>query len=623
MKVVLIGFDAATPELVQRFVAEGEMPHLQRLMERGVFAENCLGSFPSLTPPNWTTIMTGADPGTHGITDFFVHLPGEPLDKLYPGFQSELRQAETIFETLERAGGRSIIMNYPCTWPPTVRETQQLAGSFLEVASPPLYLPAVFATADAVEQKTFTMFVRSQTIHFHPAPAWPGAPESKSPFMEAEAVLDNDPVRNLMEAVPMFAPLGEGLMEEKRTLRLLAYDPEGAGYTRVIVSWERDAGGALADLGAGEWSEPLRASFIGPHGETEGEFELCLTELAPDLSHVTMLLPGIHHLELPAHPAGLDRELIERFGIPPHLLGPTVVGDAAFRRQARRQHRWLSDAAGYLMNRAPWDLFMMHAHASDFIQHDVLKMADPATAADPEEARRALDWIRFVYSDLDAMLGRIVEHAGDDAVYIVLSDHGSTAQPYYHDLGKPYGIWGGPLEAAGLTAYHEPAGSPVRHVDWSRTQAIFQRTCHVYVNLRGRDPEGIVEPGAEYEELRDRVIDTLLSYRDPATGRRPVTVALRREDARMLGLYGDRVGDVIYATADDFGGVEHAFQLPTSKFGISSMQPILVMAGPGVRGGERLGRTIELKDVAPTIAHLLGIPAPRDCLGGVIYQALK
>ncbi len=132
-----------------------------------------------------------------------------------------------------------------------------------------------------------------------------------------------------------------------------------------------------------------------------------------------------------------------------------------------------------------------------------------------------------------------------------------------------------------------------------------------------------MEPGAEYEELRDRVIDTLLSYRDPATGRRPVTVALRREDARMLGLYGDRVGDVIYATADDFGGVEHAFQLPTSKFGISSMQPILVMAGPGIRGGVRLGRTIELKDVAPTIAHLLGIPVPRDCLGGVIYQALE
>jgi predicted AlkP superfamily phosphohydrolase/phosphomutase len=426
-----------------------------------------------------------------------------------------------------------------------------------------------------------------------------------------------------METAPIFAPLGEGLMEETRTLYLLAYDPDDAGYTRLLVSPERDASSALADLSAGEWSGPLRDSFLGPEGETEGEFELCLSRMNPDLSDVAVLIPGIHHLDLPCYPDGLDRELIALFGMPTHLLGASVVGDAVFKDLTTRQHRWLADAAGHLMGKAAWDLFMMHAHAIDFIQHDALKLADPATAGDTPEALECLDWLRFTYRDLDGMVGRIVEQAGEDCVFIVLSDHGSTAQPHFHDLGKPFGVWGGPLEEAGLTVYHEPPGSPVRNIDWSRTKAVFQRTCHVYVNLKGRDPEGIVEPGGEYEEVRRQVIDLLLSYRDPVTGRRPVTLALRREDARVLGLQGDRVGDVIYAADDEFGGFEHAYQLPTSRYGISSLRSLLVMAGPGIRRGERLGRTIGLEDIAPTIAHLLSIPAPRDCEGGIIYQALE
>ncbi len=623
MKVVVIGLDAATPDLVERFMGEGLMPHICALAQRGVYADNCLCPFPTITPPNWTTIMTGATPGTHGITDFFVHLPGEPLDELHPGFESQLRQAETIYESLARAGRRSILLNYPCTWPPTVRGTLQVGGDFLEVASPPLYLPAVFTNGEGWPQQTFALFIRHQPISFTPAEGWSNAPESDLPLMEAEMLLDNDPVRLFTRIAPVFAPLGAGLMTEKRSYRLLAYAPGSRGYERLIVSRNRDAHQLVADLGPGEWSCNIREMFPGGEGDVEGEFELSLLRMSPDLSDVAVVLPGISRLEFPAYPAGLDADLIARFGLPPHLLGPSIVGDEAFRRQAARQHRWFAEVARYLMSRDDWDLFMMHAHAIDFMQHDGLKLADPVTEPDSAVQARYLDNLRFVYADLDKMIGSIAEVAGEEVAVIVLSDHGSTAQPHAHDMGRPFGVHGGILEDAGFTVYDSPPENPARRVDWSRTRAVFQRTCHVYVNLKGRDPQGIVGPGEEYEGLRSRIIDLLLSYKDPVTKERPVSLALRREDARLLGLRGGRVGDVIYAAADAYGGFEHAFQLPTSRFGISSLRSLLVMAGPGIRRGVRLDRTIGLEDIAPTAAHLLGIPAPAQCEGGIIYQALE
>lgn len=621
MKVLIIGLDAATPDLVERFMGEGLLPNLCALAQRGVFADNCLGRFPTITPPNWTTIMTGATPGTHGITDFFVHLPGEPLDEIHPGFESQLRQAETLFESLERAGGRSILLNYPCTWPPTVRNTLQVAGDFVEVASPPLYLPAVFTSGEAWSQKTFGLFIRPQSISFAPARGWSNPPESAVPLMEAEMVLDNDPVRLLMQVARFLAPLGTGLMTEQRAYQLLAYDPDGSGYQRLVVSREKDAHRLVADLGQGEWSRNIRDRFPGPEGDVEGEFELSLLRMSPDLSDVAVVLPGISRLDFPAYPAGLDADLIARFGLPPHLLGPSVVGEEAFRHQAAHQNRWLAEVARHLMLRQDWELFMMHAHAIDFVQHDGLKMADPVTEENSAVQARYMDSLRFVYADLDKMIGSITETAGEDVAVIVVSDHGATAQPYAHDLGRPFGIHGGILEEGGLTAYDSPPDNPLRKVDWSRTKAIFQRTCHVYVNLKGRDPQGIVEPGREYEDLRSRIIDLLLSYKDPVTRERPVSLALRREDARLLGLHGNRVGDVIYAATDAYGGLEHAYQLPTSRLGISSLRSLLVMAGPGIKQGARLDRTIGLEDIAPTAAHLLGTPAPAQCEGGIIYQA--
>ncbi|MFA4030343.1 MAG: hypothetical protein GDYSWBUE_002036, partial [Candidatus Fervidibacterota bacterium] len=121
-KLVLIGLDAPIAPRVYRFAMDGELTTFKRLIEGGVYAENCLVPFPTITPPNWTTIVTGATVGTHGITCFNLHKPGDPLDKIVQAFDSRDVKAEFIWNAAERVGKRSIIINYPTTWPPTIND---------------------------------------------------------------------------------------------------------------------------------------------------------------------------------------------------------------------------------------------------------------------------------------------------------------------------------------------------------------------------------------------------------------------------------------------------------------------------------------------------------------------
>jgi hypothetical protein len=81
-KVAMIGLDCALPHLIEQHIKEGHLPTFKKLIENGVIADNCLVPFPTITPPNWVPIGTGAWAGTHSVTDFHVHEPGTPLDNM-------------------------------------------------------------------------------------------------------------------------------------------------------------------------------------------------------------------------------------------------------------------------------------------------------------------------------------------------------------------------------------------------------------------------------------------------------------------------------------------------------------------------------------------------------------
>ena len=157
--------------------------------------------------------------------------------------------------------------------------------------------------------------------------------------------------------------------------------------------------------------------------------------------------------------------------------------------------------------------------------------------------------------------------------------------------------------------------------DPKNSKAIPLRSVYVYVNLKGRDPDGIVD-AKDYEKVQQEVIDALYGYVDPETGKRPVAMALSKQDAQILGLYGDGVGDVVYATYPWFG-MQHGAILPTAEWGIGSLKALLTMTGPGIKKGHRLQRTVWLTDLVPTICYLMDWPVPEQAEGAVIYQAFE
>ena len=82
-KIIVVGIDGMDPRLAKKYLNAGKMPNMKKLLERGSAREDLvmLGAVPTITPPQWTTLATGAYPGTHGITDFWNQHPTE-LDTL-------------------------------------------------------------------------------------------------------------------------------------------------------------------------------------------------------------------------------------------------------------------------------------------------------------------------------------------------------------------------------------------------------------------------------------------------------------------------------------------------------------------------------------------------------------
>ncbi|MCP4756064.1 MAG: hypothetical protein GY866_34820 [Proteobacteria bacterium] len=306
--------------------------------------------------------------------------------------------------------------------------------------------------------------------------------------------------------------------------------------------------------------------------------------------------------------------------------------------------QWLGDAAELLLQNHEWDLFYMHSHPTDWVYHAIISDMDPQTQ--PNEKIRQAAWKVHlgVYKSQDRMLAKILACIDDDTMIVLISDHGATpdgpkVNPY--DILVPAGLTklGEQFSDADLIEYMKSTtGIDPSKTDASiyslktlrqqatqsvpsQSRALPQRSCYIYVNLKGRDPAGVVA-SEDYETVQGEIIDALYSYVDPGTGKRPIARALAKQDARILGLYGDGIGDVVCAVYPEFGS-QHGQILPTATFGIGSLHGLFVMVGPGLKKGHRLERTTWLTDVVPTVCHATGLPLPAQAEGAVVYQAFE
>ncbi len=120
-KVVVVGVDGLDPKFAKRCIEKGKMPNLEKFIEKGACRDDLvlLGSMPTVTPPMWTTLATGANASTHGITHFFAQNPDE-IDSVLYALDSRKCKAEQLWNVFAEAGKKTMVWHWPgSSWPPT------------------------------------------------------------------------------------------------------------------------------------------------------------------------------------------------------------------------------------------------------------------------------------------------------------------------------------------------------------------------------------------------------------------------------------------------------------------------------------------------------------------------
>jgi predicted AlkP superfamily phosphohydrolase/phosphomutase len=326
----------------------------------------------------------------------------------------------------------------------------------------------------------------------------------------------------------------------------------------------------------------------------------------------------------------------------------------------------------YLMDKKPWDFFMVVFSATDVVGHTFWKYMD---ASHPQHvAREAAEYgdvILRVYQKMDQIIGRLLARLDDQTTLIIMSDHGFG--PLYkavylnkwleqENLLKPVAPSrnvsraGHPLKGIlGRCKKYTPRGMKdlairffpelkakvdsylvASHIDWSHTKA-FSFGVHgsIFINLAGRQPMGIVQPGREYEDVRTGIITRLSQLTDPENGVKVVERVYRREElyhGDFLHLAPDLLvewKDYSYTGQQDYGeDIESVFQ-SRSKFAFSEkehngshrLDGVFMMHGGAVKRGVEL-QGCHIVDLAPTILHLMGMSIPEDMDGKVLTSAM-
>ena len=508
-KVLVIGLDGATFEIIGPWIASNELPTLAGLIREGVTATLNSTIMPA-SAPAWASFSTGKNPGKHGVYDFTERCPDSYNVRLV---NAASVQGDRLWDIAGREGRRVGVINMPLTYPP-----RQVNGFLVTgLLTPP-----------------------------HAAFTYPGA-------------------------------LGDEL---RRAL---------GGY-RIF---EREA-------------------------YCKADPKRYLNDLYDLLDHRTA-------------------------------------------------------AIKYLMQNHPWDLFIAVYMVTDHLAHKFGAYLDPNHPAYDSAWAAKLGNVFFdFYKVVDSSLSDLLSSVSDDTVIMVMSDHGTG--PLYKQLyvnkwlmqegllefkknpvtwtkrmlmrgnipGRVYGVFqrfsfSSALRLTRLVPRNRRAVlmnsflTPA-DIDWQNTKVYHHGAFgQLYVNLKGREPQGIVEPGTEHEEVLGTVKERLLALCDSTTGERVVSNVYLSQEIYWGPLMNKApdllfvLKDMEYVTTERFGPEDHSLFADHSAdyaTGTHRQKGIFVIKGPGIRQRMTIDE-VQIVDLAPMILHLLDVPIPDDMDGQIRKEVFE
>ncbi len=581
-RIVVLGFDGVDAAVVEKMLAAGELPNLEKLKRRGGYSP-LTPTVPAQTPVSWTTFSTGLDPGGHEIFDFLKRDPANLIptfavaeEKEVPfllGAANPLVFAAAAFLLFSAAGGILYALRRRLLPMLLLASLALAAGAAVFFAARewlPAKRPAVhnnrrghtFWSAAAARPAT----VIRMPVTFPPEPFEEGhllsglgvpdlsgrigkpayytsdpffTPREGNDFSIELVRLESNVGRQETKVLgPPGKPFGR---KEPIPLAMTLTVPESRDRLAIEVA------GTRLELSPGRWSDwislPFRVNpLITVHGYARFRLASVNPEIALYLSPIQLdperLPPGVEI----SIPAGFAEELVGRFGrfktmgwaIDTWSIQSGTLDEEAFLEDVtstvERERRLLS-----ALLEEKQRLLVHYFEFPDRIAHIFWRLRDPEHPAyDAKLASRFGDAVEKSYRTVDAIVGEAAAALSPEDVLLVLSDHGFATwrrSVNYNSwlVEKGYLVLKGNSRRQNLEALFS-RGEFWDAVDWGRSRAYAMGLGDVYVNLRGREAKGIVAPGAEYEALRDELIAGLLELTDPKSGERAVSRVFKRED---------------------------------------------------------------------------------------------
>ena len=623
-RLIILGIDGMDPQLLHRFISEGKLPNFAKLEAQGDFRP-LTTSIPPQSPVAWSNLITGMNAGGHGIFDF-IHRDPKTLSLYFSaskvegpkhaihlgawsiplggGSAEQLRQGVAFWQILDQHGIPNTIFRIPSNFPPVPTKGTTLSG----MGTPDLrgtygtfsfYTDDPMATPGAVEggqvipvqvenHRVTTSLIGPENSFLR------GNPAATEPFSVAV-----DPVESVVKI---------SLQDQEFVLR------------------------------EGEWSNWIRAEFqlVPFFADVKGMCRFYLKQAHPRFQlYVSPINMDPADPALPiSTPSSYSRLLTDEAGEfhtqgiaeDTKALSDGVLDDKEYLQQARTvlaEHRRIFDAEFPKFSQG---LFFFYFSSLDLNSHMFWRLMDPrhpeydATLADQNGSA-----IADFYQQMDQVLGEVLPRIDDRTLLLVVSDHGFA--PYYRSFNlNTWLLNNGYIKRKNNDT--PDSSEPFASVDWTQTRAYGLGLNGLYLNLRGRERNGIVDPGTQADRLTAELRAKLLSVQDPASKQQVITRIDVASEAYQ-GPYARSGPDMLvgYNRGYRAGWQTILGAFPSEEIednsnpwsGDHCMDYTLV---PGVLlSNRKISASMPaLTDIAPTILAEFGIAKGKGMIGQSVFQ---
>jgi hypothetical protein len=638
---IVFAADGMRPDLVERFAAKRSMPTFRRMIRHGARGKNGLTpAVASNTGVGWYTLATGGWANVHGSTNNTFHQIGNVWNSSVSFAAPDVLQADTLLAASERAGKR-------------VASVEWVGGRNAGIAGPVIdfrtFHSARGVTTNYVRPTDNPALIAASFLDYDVNPlaaaaGWQDVPASFSPALETVMRVRDFGAQLYNHNVYVFDSTNDSATNYDRIL--LAPAPS------------KDGDEAVATLAEGEWADIKLVIATGPKAGRTGGMWVKLEELSDDASRFRLFHSSVQRVQASwAARPDFEDFLAEEFPTATAAdfapLQAGIVREETYVEQGLFWERSHLPMLRYVARTyRPHVLFVGYPVTDEF-SHQFFALVTPGAEVYDDADRNGVPdgrvavrkgFIRRAYRGADRTLATARRLMPNNTPSFASSDHGFAPQWKAIDGSKPLLDLG--LISQSQTANCRPRTAPLDTIQ--KAKACWAGgTAQIYLRVEGRDPQAPgAGPGvspADYEAVRQQIIDAFLALQDPANpGDTVIRAALRKEEVEALDagdgnfpnmLHPTRTGDVVVfatppyqfdaatpgvavADAPFFG--QHGYLPDEVDLARNiNIRPSFFAEGPRikqrtvVRGGAAI-------DFAPTIAFALGIDPPLQSEGEVL-----